>query len=213
MPIDEWCATAAAALWGDNAAARAAERDFAALRRWTDSLLLDAAHRSKVCDKAYSALGAWLADRSERGEIQLWGRPGGRIEDPKLIPSSAVRVLEFDYDKRTASGEGLPLLYDVRVQQAATGSASAQWAADTTRRLLASPAPPKHVSEADLRRAVKAIVENHPPGSPPLNEESLCDEVERRLGVQLARDRVLAARNEVAPHFKLRVGRPRKNAQ
>jgi hypothetical protein len=77
----------------------------------------------------------------------------------------------------------------------------------------ASPALARQVSKADLRRALLAIVKNHPPGNPPLNEESLCDEVERRLGVQLARDRVLAARNEVAPHFKLRVGRPRKNAQ
>jgi len=77
----------------------------------------------------------------------------------------------------------------------------------------ASQVPPRKVSEADVRKALLAIVEEHPPGSSPLDEESLCSEVERRVGAQLARDRVLAARNDVAPHFKLPVGRPRKNAQ
>jgi hypothetical protein len=77
----------------------------------------------------------------------------------------------------------------------------------------AAPAPPKKVSEADLRKALLEIVEEHPPGSPPLDEENLHKKVEGRLGAQLARDRVLAARNEVASHFKLPVGRPRKNAQ
>src|SRR5262245_53186844 len=67
----------------------------------------------------------------------------------------------------------------------------------------ASPAPPRAVSEADLRRAVRATVEEHPPGSRPLDDERLCGEVERRLGVQIARNRILAARDEVAPHFKL----------
>jgi hypothetical protein len=77
----------------------------------------------------------------------------------------------------------------------------------------ASSAPPRKVSEAVVRAAVLAIAEEHPPGSPPLDEESLHKEVERRLGARLARDRVLAARDEVAPHFRLPVGRPRKNAQ
>jgi hypothetical protein len=77
----------------------------------------------------------------------------------------------------------------------------------------APPALPRKVSEADLRKAVLAIVEEHPPGSRPPDEESLHEEVERRVGAQLARDRVLAARDKVAPHFKLPVGRPRKNAQ
>jgi hypothetical protein len=77
----------------------------------------------------------------------------------------------------------------------------------------ASPAPPKKISEADVRDAVLAIVREHPQGSPPLDEGSLHKEVERRVEMPLARERVLAARNEVAPHFKLPVGRPRKNAQ
>jgi hypothetical protein len=77
----------------------------------------------------------------------------------------------------------------------------------------ALPVPPKKVSEADVRKAIQSIVKEHPPGRPPLDEESLVKEVERRVDARLARERVLAARDEVAPHFKLRVGRPRKNAQ
>jgi hypothetical protein len=73
--------------------------------------------------------------------------------------------------------------------------------------------PPRKVSEADLRKAVLDVVEAHPPGSPPLDDKSLCTKVEGLLGAWVARERILAARDEVAPHFKLPVGRPRKNAQ
>jgi hypothetical protein len=164
--IDEWCASAAPALWVGYVAAQAATRDFAGLRRLMPSALRDDEwQRIKLRDQAHSALGAWLADSSERGEIELWGRPGGRIEDSRLIPPSAVRVLKFDYEKRTASGEGLPLLYDVHVREAATASASAQWAAATTRRLLAASRMPEDAKkkksklaqllEAEAQKAVK----------------------------------------------------------
>ena len=76
----------------------------------------------------------------------------------------------------------------------------------------ASPAPPRTVSEAALRVAVQVIAENHPPGALPLDEETLHRQVETKLGVQVSRERFLAARDDVAPHFKRRVGRPRKNA-
>ena len=72
---------------------------------------------------------------------------------------------------------------------------------------------PKKISEADLHRCILDIVEKHPPNTPPLAEETLISEVENRLGAPLPRERIQAARNKVAPHFKLPVGRPRKNAQ
>jgi hypothetical protein len=74
----------------------------------------------------------------------------------------------------------------------------------------ASPAPPRKVSEAELRQCLLDIVKEHPPDTPPLSEEELIEKVEGRLGVPLARDRILAARSKVASHFKLPVGRPRK---
>jgi hypothetical protein len=72
--------------------------------------------------------------------------------------------------------------------------------------------PPRNVSEADVRKAVLAVVDEHPQGSPPLDEDGLRREVERRVGAPVARDRVLAVRNEAAPQFKRPVGRPRRDA-
>jgi hypothetical protein len=85
---------------------------------------------------------------------------------------------------------------------------------------LASPASEaasaKKVSEAALRQCLQDIVDDHAkhrPDSPPPDEEALHTELEQRLGATLERDRVRNVRNEVAPDFKLRVGRPRKTAQ
>jgi hypothetical protein len=157
IPIDEWCASAAAALWADYVAAQATTSSFAALHRYMPSALRDDEwHRIGVRNEARSALGAWLADRSERGEIELWARPGSRIEDARLIPPSAVRVLKFDYEKRTAAGEGLPLLYDVRVREAATASASVQWARVTTRNLRTEGKITEGMTKADVARLLAA---------------------------------------------------------
>jgi hypothetical protein len=77
------------------------------------------------------------------------------------------------------------------------------------------PAPTlrKPVSDADLRKAVQAIVSEHPQDRPPLDEDELRTEVERRLDKPVARDRVRDMRDAVAPNFKLPPGRPRKSAQ
>jgi hypothetical protein len=79
----------------------------------------------------------------------------------------------------------------------------------------APPATPAHknVSEADLRKTLLQIVEEHPQDRPPLDEEKLWTVVEKRLDAPVSRERVLGTRDQVAPHFKLPVGRPRKNAQ
>jgi len=76
----------------------------------------------------------------------------------------------------------------------------------------ASPAPPRTVSDKDLRDCILAIVEDHP--NDPLEVDSeLWPEVERRLGQSVARDRVRAVREKVAPQWVNPVGRPRKPAQ
>ena len=148
--IDEWCASAVAALWADYVAARGA---------WGPPLMYyiplsaDDARLQGAYFRARAALAAWLIGCSERGEIELWARPGNRIEDARLIPPSAVRALTVDYKKRTAEGppgEGLPRLYDVRVRQAAAVSASAQWAIATTRRLRDENKIPEGVKKAKL---------------------------------------------------------------
>jgi hypothetical protein len=135
--IDKWCARSAPQLWADYVSARAAAGNLAQIRRMMPLALdADETRRLAACNDARAALNAWLADRSERNEIELWARPGSRIEDQRRIPPSAVRVLGFDYEKLTARGEGLPLLFDVRVRQAMTVSDSVSWARNTTRRLL-----------------------------------------------------------------------------
>jgi hypothetical protein len=159
-PIDEWCASSAADLWSDYVAARAATRDLADVHRYIPTALRDDEwHRITVRNEARAALSVLLADRSERGEIEVWARSGSRIEDSRLIPSSAVRVLEFDYEQRTASAEGLPLLYDVSVRQAAAAAvaaiASVQWAIVTTRRLRNERKIPEGVTKAELGRLLQ----------------------------------------------------------
>ena len=75
---------------------------------------------------------------------------------------------------------------------------------------------PKKVSTAALRKCLLAIVDEHakkPPGTLPPDEDTLLKELERRLGAPLERDRVRQVRNQHAPQFKRRVGRPRKDAQ
>src|SRR5262245_11948086 len=74
----------------------------------------------------------------------------------------------------------------------------------------ASPAAPRKVSEADIRDTLLAIVGEHPPGRPPLDQESLHKELERRLGAPLSVERVRQVRDDFAPQFKRPVGRPRK---
>ena len=77
----------------------------------------------------------------------------------------------------------------------------------------ASPAPPRNVSEADLRSGLQHLVEHHPSGTRPPDEETLHKMLETHLGASIQRDRIRQALKDVAPHFKLPPGRPRKGAQ
>ena len=162
MPIDAACASGVAALWADYMTARAAAGDLAQLRRMMPLAVLsaDEERRLAACGEARAALNAWLAGGVEQGEIELWARSGSRIEDPRRIPASAVCVLKFDYEKRTASGEGLPLLYDVCVRPVATATDSAQWARATVRRLLRDKDKiPKRPTKAAWGRLLAAEME------------------------------------------------------
>ena len=155
--IDEWCASAAATLWAEYVTARDA---------WGPPLMYYiplSANDARLRDayfKARAALAAWLIGCSERGEIELWARPGSRIEDTRLIPPSAVRALTVDYKKRTAEGppgEGLPRLYDMRVRQAATASPSVKrWRKP----------PPANAIEVAALAVAKTFAPANPPTQP-----------------------------------------------
>jgi hypothetical protein len=75
----------------------------------------------------------------------------------------------------------------------------------------ASASPRKNVSEAELRDCILTI-KTERPNDPP-DEEELWPEVERRLNATVSRDRLRQVRDDVAPEWKLPVGRPRKSAQ
>ncbi len=77
----------------------------------------------------------------------------------------------------------------------------------------ASPAPPRNISEADLRSGLQHLVKHHPSGNRPPDEETLHKMLETHLGASIQRDRIRQALKDVAPHFKLRRGRPRKSKQ
>jgi hypothetical protein len=151
------------------------------------------------------------------------------LHDPSVVDSLDIEASEISYfDEEVAEQERFSSRYvivasDGKVTvgiEALLSPLEAEAAADVDETpapsadaSAASPAPPRKVSEAELRQCILSIAEAHPPGTPPLSDKSLHKKAEGRLGVTLARDRVLLARDEVAPHFKLPVGRPRKNAQ
>jgi hypothetical protein len=76
----------------------------------------------------------------------------------------------------------------------------------------ASPAAPRAVTSAALRRAVLKFAEEHSAGGPLLAEGALHEELERRLGAKFGRDRLRQALKDYAPQLKLDVGKPRKKA-
>ena len=150
-------------------------------------------------------------------------RPLAVTELPRLAPDFELSRLtrdgrdEFiDVRVHPMSATDIPPSPDAAASQgnlAATETGDSASLAGAVRWIATPPARPQGVPEAALRNALLDIVDRHPAGSPPLDEESLHKEVERLLEATVARDRFLAARKEVAPHFKLPVGRPRKNAQ
>jgi hypothetical protein len=151
----------------------------------------------------------------DKGELRFRTYPsGGAINwnDPNLkvdLQTSEVTYVAGVLDTPGVVGlEGYTVGVEVQFPDAETEVAPA-----ATPSPSAAPLPVRNVSEAALRAAVRAVVDNHPSGELPLDEERLWHAVEGQLGTQVARDRVLAARDEVAPQFKRRVGRPRKDEQ
>jgi hypothetical protein len=208
MPIDEACASGAAALWAGYQAAAAAARGLDELRRMMPlALSADEERRLAAYSKARAALAAWLADRSERGEIGLWARPGSRIEGQKRIPPAAVRVLEFDYEERTARGKGLPLLYDVLVRQACGRRVRVRQAAGANPSIKRwRKRPPADV----LKAATLAVAKTFRSSDPPTEAtwwKALNAKFDEPVTRKVARD----ALTNWASHLKRHPGQTRRN--
>jgi hypothetical protein len=119
LPIDVACESIMAALWDAYVKARDEARDIhRMLERFKPlSLRADEQRRLTAYEAARAALGAALRASLERGEYELWACFGSRIVEPQPVPASAIDGLEIDYEKRTGRGEGLPLLYDLRLRR------------------------------------------------------------------------------------------------
>jgi hypothetical protein len=75
----------------------------------------------------------------------------------------------------------------------------------------ASPAPPRKVSDAELRDCILGIKKERPDDPP--DEDELRKEVEGRLGVPIGRNRIRKIRSKYAREWVNPRGRPRKSAQ
>jgi hypothetical protein len=172
LPIDEACAGSAADLWADYTAARAAAGDLAAIRRAMPlALSADEEGRLARCRRARAALGAQVCGWLQHGG-ELWARPGGLLEDLKPVPASAARGLEFDFEQRTAVGDGLPRLYDLRVRLPAVPVK--RWR--------------KPPSQTAIKAAAREVAKTYQPSDPPTAaawkaalEEQLGDLVTREV--------------------------------
>jgi hypothetical protein len=118
LPLDAACARTLGSLWADYAAARDAAAGPDDIRR-KNPYALTAEEKQRVAhgEATKAALTASIRSLVKQGEYEVWARPGSPIADPKPIPASALDALEFDFEQRTARGENLPLLCDVRLRQ------------------------------------------------------------------------------------------------
>jgi hypothetical protein len=117
-PIRVVCEQNAGVLWDTylacerNVARDLADRRKADLHGFASlAPLPDAKHRLDAYEDAKAALTAWF--RGYLGQQELSARPDSRLAERKRIPASAIGGLKFDFEAGTASGEGLPPLYDV----------------------------------------------------------------------------------------------------
>jgi hypothetical protein len=152
--------------------------------------------------------------------------PGHTIDwhDPNVVDSLDVEASEvsFYHEKlareQSYSGPGLVILGLVLVTvgievlpptdaPAAAPSPPSPVAASSS----LPTSPRKNVSEAELRNCILTIKAERP--NDPPDEEELWMEVERRLNATVSRERIRQVRDDVAPEFKLPVGRPRKSTQ
>jgi hypothetical protein len=155
LPIDAACKRLGGSLWDDYERKQAAAaRDLADLRKAARhkfvpvASLPDQARRLAEYRDAKAALITQVCGCVD----ELSAHPGSFIADRKHFPASAIGGLEFDLERGTASGEGWPPLYDVRVHRAGGEPLPAhEWLALAVTRLKTAPDCPKQVTDAARR--------------------------------------------------------------
>ena len=194
LPIDQACARLAASLWGAYATARAAARDLDDIYRYMPlALSVDEERRRADRDKKQAAIDALLRRCLERGEGELWARPGSAIANPTRIPISAVGALEFDYERRTAVGDGPPPLYDLHIRLPAAAPVK-RWR--------------KRLAADDIKGAALAIAKTYHPGDPP-TADNWWKALKALLGETVTRKTARNALRDWAPHLQRKPGQKR----
>jgi hypothetical protein len=187
LPLDEACQRCWPRLWAAYSEARAAAHGLEDLRRRVLSLRHDQEARLMAYVEARAALDAQV-----RG-AELWARPGGRLAHFSRVPPSAVGVLQFDYEGRIATGDGLPPLYDVEVGLAPVAAVK-RWR--------------KRPSAADLKTAALAVAEGYQAANPPTEavwKRALGEHLGETVTRKVARD----ALAQWAPQLRRQPGQKR----
>jgi hypothetical protein len=192
MPIDEACKLIDGPLWDSYVTAQAAAGDLDKLRRMVLSLRPDQERRLAHRNKMRDALDALIRGCLERGEYELWARPGSPLADSRRIPMSAVPALEFDYEHRRAASHGPPLL-DIRLRLPPTASVKRQH---------------KLPSATALQAAALAIAKTYEPGDPP-TAPAWKMALEAHLGKSVTREVARQALAQWAPHLQRQPGQKR----
>jgi hypothetical protein len=126
LSIDAMCKRIAPALWDALVVCkRNVARDLDDLRSFASAPSASRVwprpaekHHLAAEKDAQAALAAWFRGYlGQQAEFELWARPGSRIAEWERIPASVIGDLEFDCERATASGEGLPPLYDVHLRR------------------------------------------------------------------------------------------------
>lgn len=194
VPLDEACASLAPALWADYVAARIAASGLGEIRRAAPlALSPNEKCRLAVRDAARAALDNWLRGCADRADFELWARADGRLQDLKPIPPTAIRALEFDYEKGTASGDGLPPLYDLAIRLPPAVPVK-RWRKP----------PPTDV----LKAAAIAVAEMYQPDNPP-TAVTWKEALEAHLGETVTRKVARRALKDWAPHLHRLPGQKR----
>jgi hypothetical protein len=114
LPINAACELIAGPLWSDYASAKAVDPGRYIVR--FSGMTTDSELRRGRYEEAKATLDIWLRGCLERGEYELWARRNDRLAKSEPVTPSAVCALEFDYEQRTAVGDGLPPLYDLQIR-------------------------------------------------------------------------------------------------
>lgn len=192
LPIDEACKSIMAPLWDVYAKAR---DDARCVRRMLErfrplSLDPDDKHRLQASAAAKAALDTRVRGCLEHDGHELWARRNDRMAKLEPVPVSAIGALEFDYEQRTAIGDGLPPLYDLQIRL--------------------SPAAPvkrwrKPPSTDVLKTAALAVAEAYQPDDPP-TAATWKQALEARLGEQVTHAVARDALRDWAPHLRRQRG-------